>query len=700
MYAAHATSNDEVSAQVAQDSLFDVTDCLESLLLRPDAPQDARQMVFAVLRAHSHSLVTVADTREQEWITFARNVFHQMVDVVPPDAPVHLCAGFIHFEFHHGLPNATENDMVTHGRQAAKHLMGQQKWISDTNSWAAYAQVEERLGNIREAQKIYDTALVMCRSGLASSKTSTSTKWGQGPNEAWRSSLQIRRAYAELELQCDNAARAVHVLASGFGNDGGGFQSIKIRSKGKQKPPPPLTPTQLLTARNAYKDLLSTGSTSNRSTVHAVVCHALLEFLVVGFSAMCSVFNDAMEGLFAKDFQRTKAESRIKCNFEEEHSCQNAEALVQAYSILSFTHSMTVAGVPPRVLRGILQTGLSSFPGNTALLAMFNISESRAHVLSNVRRHFINACKSDGTTPEAAWLFALYYEMSRVQRHENRPSTSALTAFFEKALEVSRDTLAFCSCADGEIYGFISCVCVPLAVSGDQTFASHLVGLLKLCYKQCRQSNGEADFLPCHAFLSGIKTFMARSVSKRASLQRDDESKTFGLSTIAIRSTALNASVLHPLSATERDRGTDSLDGRKRAPRSPSCRLCLAALLRVGLNLSQIELNSIIKVIGSIWRKLRVGLNFRPKTNSAIVVFLGTTSLVLLQALVKSACCVASSTRSGISAQECSQHVREAVHWSLVRIECSDLQLPLRDHSDRDALFSRQSQQICGHLHD
>ena len=230
--------------------------------------------------------------------------------------------------------------MTRHGRQASKQLLGQPGCAADMGAWAAYAQEEERAGNLREAQKIYDTALVMAPTQRIAAGGGGGgggrSKWGMGPNERWRSSLQvpgaehpalhspavhhvprtsprrhlreeigqpvnrsalcglllcwaagggavqIRRAYAELELQCDNADRAVHVLTSGFGgDDAGGFQSIKIRSKGKQKPVPPLTPTQLLAARSAYADLApSDGAARNgRCAAHAVVCQALLEFL-------------------------------------------------------------------------------------------------------------------------------------------------------------------------------------------------------------------------------------------------------------------------------------------------------------------------------------------------------------------------------------------------------------------------------------
>lgn len=260
-------------------------------------------MVFAVLRAQSPSLTAIGSTQDQHWVTFVRNVFSGLIDVIPTDTNVHLCSGFMHFEFHYGLQHATEDEMIKNGRRTAKQMMSQPKWTADMNAWAAYAQVEEQTGNLRDAQKIYDTALVMARAAGGS-------KWGQGPNEKWRASLQIRRAYAELELQCDNAERAVHVLTSGFGADSAGFHSIKVRSKGKQKVIPPLTPTQLLKARGAYKDLIATGNKACRSTVHAVVCRALLEFLAAGFDGLCAVFSEAIGSLFDEDLSRSDPKAR------------------------------------------------------------------------------------------------------------------------------------------------------------------------------------------------------------------------------------------------------------------------------------------------------------------------------------------------------------------------------------------------------
>ena len=95
-------------------------------MLQGAGSNDARQMIFAVLRSHSHSIAAVAETNDPQWVTFVRNTFTQLIDVIPTDTNVHLCSAFIHFEFHHGLPNTAEADMMMNGRQAAKKLMGQQ----------------------------------------------------------------------------------------------------------------------------------------------------------------------------------------------------------------------------------------------------------------------------------------------------------------------------------------------------------------------------------------------------------------------------------------------------------------------------------------------------------------------------------------------------------------------------------------------
>jgi hypothetical protein len=290
--------------QVSDDTgLFELVDCLDALLVQTARNPDTRNSVFAVLRMQTSAAIPCS--ADPGWTGFVRNSFASLCETVSIQPAAHICSGLLHFEFDHGQPNSTEDAMIKHGRQSAMHILGQQRWCSDMDAWRAYAMAEEKLGNLREAQKIYDTALVMAPSSGAGSR------WGQGPHERWRSSLQIRRTYAELEIQCDNSKRALHVLTSGFGDDPNGYKSIKVRSKGKQRSVPTPTPTQILTARHAYRNLAESGDRSSSATVHGVICHALLQYLAAGFDSLCAVYDDASKSLFAEAFR--PVDSHLYC---------------------------------------------------------------------------------------------------------------------------------------------------------------------------------------------------------------------------------------------------------------------------------------------------------------------------------------------------------------------------------------------------
>ena len=106
-----------------------------------------------------------------------------------------------------------------------------------------------------------------------------------------------------------------------------------------------------------------------------------------------------------------------------------------AYATFAFAHSMTMPGVPPRILRSILEQGLSAFPGNATLLSLFSISEVRSNIKGNIRKFFNQSCRTDGSTRQITWQFAVHYELSRLRVSPEHCHIARVTTIFERALK-------------------------------------------------------------------------------------------------------------------------------------------------------------------------------------------------------------------------------------------------------------------------
>eukprot|EP01043_Picozoa_sp_COSAG02_P063748 COSAG02_NODE_9121_length_2323_cov_2.053507_2_plen_425_part_00 len=271
---------------------------------------------------------------------------------------------------------------------------------------------------------------------------------------------QIRRAYAELEVLQGNTDRALHVLTSGMGSsvscdDGSGFVSIRPKKSKRRKgehisaddSPPMVTPIALATARRAYARLREAASASSGglclgSTVHTVVCHALLELLSpAGFQGMRNVFDSALAEIYDPNGQHAQLRSAEEpadkvtllsiarhnnCTSQREtprHLRVGCEALYAAYLKYTVAHfaggGIGGAGhrvvVSPRVIRGILLRALHAFPGNASFLSYWLLVEGSSQIAANLRAFFHSYCRNDvsGSSESALWLFAAHFEAQR-----------------------------------------------------------------------------------------------------------------------------------------------------------------------------------------------------------------------------------------------------------------------------------------------
>lgn len=252
------------------------------------------------------------------------------------------------------------------------------------------------------------------------------------------------------------------MLTSGLGSDSGtvngsGFVSIRPKKAKKRKSTddvgnnklPEVTPIAIATARRAYvrvrQAVTGTDSLGLGSTVHAVVCHALLELLSpAGFNGMRNVFDIALADIYDPDGQHptsvTVAEPTDKISSSKtmkllsiaRHNdyagyrqrprrlADGCEALYAAYLKYTVAHFAGGGGgqgvvVSPRVVRNIILRALSAFPGNASFLSYWLLVEGSSQIAANLRAFFHSHCRTDvsGSSEPALWLFAAHFEARR-----------------------------------------------------------------------------------------------------------------------------------------------------------------------------------------------------------------------------------------------------------------------------------------------
>ena len=380
-----------------------------------------------------------SEGRERAWIGVVRNVFRLLTASAFGSSEVcgaRLCSGWLRFEF-----GSDGDSAAAEARGVAKQLLGQERWGADIGVWRAFGSAEETVGNVLEAQKIYDAALAMPAAGALTDARRQEELFA------------VRRSYAALELAQGSRARALHILTSGL-ETGQGFVSIRPSSKKKKKKksgaenPPAVTPIAVATARRAYARASDASAAAaaggTGGSVHAVVCHALLEFLTNGFRGMCAVFDAALRDTYDPDGAhpspgQTDAPATAGLESEKRRLAPGAEAVYAAYVKYTVAHFASDATTSPRAVRSVLQRAIDAFPTNPSFLSCWLLTEGSSQIAAHLRTFFHGHCRREGAgaTDPSVWLFAAHFEGGRVGaggagRGSSQPRVVNL---FERALE-------------------------------------------------------------------------------------------------------------------------------------------------------------------------------------------------------------------------------------------------------------------------
>lgn len=382
---------------------------------------------------------------EKQWARMVRNVFAQLTAAAGKEQVcdggsfgARLCGGWLQFEFGlaEGGGGSEESDAA---RAVAKSLLGQEHWGGNLGVWRAFGQAEANVGNVKEAQKIFDAAMMT----PTPNAPSTADESAANAAAVWER-FAVRRAYAELEIFQGSRERALHVLTSGL-TEHEGFISIRPSKKKKKSKrskdagasdgPPPVSPIALATAQRAYERFVSAAGNLSQQpddngcgrAVHAVVCGALLELLSpVGFSGMRAVFDQALRDVYDPSGKHPPplsdaghAPAAPITAGSPRRIASGCEALYAAYiryTVAHFAGGGAGRVVSPRVVRDILLRALDAFPSNPTFLSCWLLVEGSSQIAANLRAFFHSHCRREdeaGSSEPALWLFAAHFEAKR-----------------------------------------------------------------------------------------------------------------------------------------------------------------------------------------------------------------------------------------------------------------------------------------------
>ncbi|XP_006823850.2 nuclear exosome regulator NRDE2-like [Saccoglossus kowalevskii] len=357
---------------------------------------------------------------------FIINIFTQALSVLSGVARTHLTCIWLQYETRKAaqIKGKRTKHQTKSVRKFAKSVLKETHNRNNLLLWEMYAQFEWQVGNIDEARKIFDTALMMY-SQLSKHTQSQDMK---------QSAAKLCRTYTELELGFDvlvstpthhvrialdesRRKRALHILTN--------FADPAMYTSSSSNP---VNSVSILKARSVYqmechkllqgyKDLVSSHSSMcvpvGSCVTHVVTCYALFQYMTVGLKAATVVFEESLSELRNQCKLPEPPEDRFT-NISE-YYLLDYEMLLTLYVRVHFYH-MVHHPTTLTPVRNLLQRALSDFPNSPTFLYLFILMELRSHITGRVRRYFDHALH-ESTTP-VPFLYAIFAEQLREQTFE------------------------------------------------------------------------------------------------------------------------------------------------------------------------------------------------------------------------------------------------------------------------------------------
>ncbi|KAI9250894.1 NRDE-2, necessary for RNA interference-domain-containing protein [Phascolomyces articulosus] len=339
---------------------------------------------------HWFSCVTNCHVENPLEAEFTRNAFKQLLSLKWAN---HLAVCYLSFESRKSYLTQINIGCLYSARIVAKTLLKDNQ--TNLSLWNAYAQMEKSHGKLKEARKVYQTALAT---------------YHTFPNQDQAMIPLVCSAFAQLEWEEGQSDEALKILAS----------------LGSEQPYEPKGPApsnaQILKVQRFYEQKTSqlsmlTGSTKQEMDIsfHYTICYALFQFLTRGITEASNVFEHALEYIEERHAER---------GFESEVLWVAYAKIV--YKNISMNHRK---GYKPGHLRYLLQRALLLFPNNTVFIGLYVWNEARTKLYNRVRSMFTSSIESDPNV--ILWLSSI-----RTELHYHQPyDINQVKSLFESAVE-------------------------------------------------------------------------------------------------------------------------------------------------------------------------------------------------------------------------------------------------------------------------
>lgn len=312
-------------------------------------------------------------------INFARNAFGQL-NALQWNDHLAIC--------HLSLESSISNKSA---KKLAKDMLKDRS--SNLILWNGYAQMEKSHGRLKEARRVYQTALASYR---------------QFPESDQQSAPLLYSAFAQLEWEEKRPEEALKILVS-----------MATEEPYTETNPAP-TNAQILKAHNYYMQKtaqvnLLVGSENETAIAHHYnVCYALLQYMTRGIEAASEVYERGLEYIKERQAER---------GFD-------SEVLWVAYARLLYQHAVAGGvGYKPSQMRVLLERALALFPNNTIFISLHVWNETRTKIYNRVRKFFTQALDSEPNI--MLWLSAIRSELHRHHPYD----INLVRSLFESAVD-------------------------------------------------------------------------------------------------------------------------------------------------------------------------------------------------------------------------------------------------------------------------
>ncbi|KAI7885758.1 DUF1740-domain-containing protein [Lichtheimia hyalospora FSU 10163] len=312
-------------------------------------------------------------------INFARNAFAQL-NALQWNDHLAIC--------HLSLESSISNKSA---KKLAKEMLKDRS--NNLILWNVYAQMEKSHGRLKEARRVYQTALASYR---------------QFPEPDQQSAPLLYSAFAQLEWEEKRPEEALKILVS--------MATEEPYAETNSAP----SNAQILKAHNYYMQKTAqvnilVGSEHDTTIAHHYnVCYALLQYITRGVEAASEVYERGLEYIKERQAER---------GFE-------SEVLWVAYARLLYQHAVEGGiGYKPSQMRVLLERALALFPNNTIFISLHVWNETRTKIYNRVRKFFTQAL--DGEPNVMLWLSAIRSELHRHHPYD----INLVRSLFESAVD-------------------------------------------------------------------------------------------------------------------------------------------------------------------------------------------------------------------------------------------------------------------------